>query len=595
MPIVAVTFDIRKPEMHLVGVILRFPAAKADRRSFRMPAWVPGSYKIRDFGRNVQDLAVKIAGHAAQAEQVGKDEWVVLGCKGKPLELTYSVYARELTVGTSHVTADHAHLFAPTLVLYDEHSRGLAHRVVLRKPRGWSHWTGLENGHLDGTLEAATDYDHLIDCPIECGPAADYHITRFEAAGRRHRLVVWKPPMGVDWRRIAHDVAAVCRTTIKVWGEAPYKHYTFIAHVADGHGGGLEHRNSTVLGLDPNALVAEERIVANLLPLVAHEFFHTWNVKRILPAAFQPYDLQRENYTDLLWLFEGFTSYYELPILHRAGVVDAESWAKQAAEMVEFYEKAVGRKRITVAQASRLTWTLLYQPHEHNINRNVSYYTKGLFVGLCLDAHLRTHGVADGLDHVMKYMWRKHGRTGMGLTEDAFPDVVEQATGVDVRRVLAHWVDGTQELPIDRALHDLGWVLQRGWKDVKKKNGLGIQFKAGTAQIERIPENVPAFAVLQPDDELIAAGGYKWKADRFADWAASRKPGDAAELAVFREGRLRTLQVPLVVLPKDKVSVTMRKGNATATRRRKAWLGLGKKSKAKGGSSPEKPRRTVRF
>ncbi|MES2154452.1 MAG: hypothetical protein V4510_04885 [bacterium] len=592
---VSVSYDIREPETHLVRVTVRYPAHATDRRSFRMPAWVPGSYRIRDFGRNVQDLGGKVAGHATQVEQVGKDEWVVLGCKGKVVELSYRVYARELSVGASHVTADHAHLFAPTLVLYDEHSRGLPHRVVIRKPAGWRVWSGLETARHDGTLDVASDYDHLIDCPIECGPPAEYHVGRFDVAGRRHRLVVWKPTAHANWRRILRDVASVCRTTIKIWGQAPYEHYTFIAHVADGHGGGLEHRNSTVLGLDPNSLVAEEKIQANLLPLVAHEFFHTWNVKRVLPAAFQPYDLQRETYTDLLWLFEGFTSYYELPILHRAKVVDAESWAKQAAEMMEFYEKALGRRRLSVAQASRLTWTLLYQPHEHNINRNVSYYTKGLFVGLCLDAHLRMHGVADGLDRVMQHMWRKHGRTGMGLTEDAFPDVVEQATGLDVRRVLAHWVDGTQELPIEKALHDLGWKVQHGWKEPKKRNGLGIQFKAGTTQIERIPEDVPAFKVLQPDDEVVAAQGYKWKADRFADWAAGQKKGTLADVVVFREGRLRTLEVPLVELPKDKISITLRKGDAAATRRRKAWLGAGKSSKAKGGSSPDKPRRTVRY
>lgn len=592
---VKVTFDIREPETHLVGVTMRFPPAPHDRRSFRMPAWVPGSYRIRDFGRNVQDMAATVGGAAGQVEQVGKDEWVVLGCARQPVVLTYRVYARDLTVGTSHVTADHAMLFGPTLALYDRHSRGLPHKVVLRKPAGWSVWSGLESRALDGTLDQAQDYDHLIDSPIECGPAADYHIARFEVAGKRHRLAVWRPPTGVDWARITRDVAAVCRATVKVWGEAPYDHYTFLAHVADGHGGGLEHRNSTLLGVDPSALVSDEKIQANLLPLVTHEFFHTWNVKRVLPAAFQPYDLQQESYTDLLWLFEGFTSYYELPILHRAKVVDAEAWAKHVAEMLEFYEKAIGRKRLTVAQASRLTWTLLYQPHEHNINRNVSYYTKGLFVGLCLDAHLRTHGVTDGLDAVMRHLWRKHGRTGVGLTEDAFPDVVEQATGLDVRRLLGHWVDGTQELPIDKALHDLGWNVTRGWKDPKRTMGFGIQFKANTAQVERIPEDVPAFRVLQPDDELVAVSGYKWKADRFSDWAAGRKAGDVAEVAVFREGRLRTLAVPLTKLAKDKIMVSQRKGNAVATRRRKAWLGEGKKSVAKGGSSPAVPRRTVRF
>lgn len=595
MPPVRVTYDIRRPETHLVRVTMRFPPARPDRRSFRMPAWVPGSYKIRDFGRHVQDLKAKVGPQPAQIEQVGKDEWTVLGCGGKTVELTYDVYARDLTVSTSHVTSDHAHLFGATLAMYDVHSRGLPHACSVRRPAGWFVWSGLETTRFDGKLRAADDYDHFIDCPIESGPAESYRLLRFEVAGKKHRFLVWQPPGHVDWARIQRDLAAVCRETVKVWKDAPFEHYLFIAHVAEGHAGGLEHRNSTTIGVDPNSLLAEERIMANLLPLVVHEYFHTWNVKRVLPSAFQPYDLQQETYTDLLWLFEGFTSYYELPILHRSKVVDAEAWAKQVAEMLEFYEKAIGRRRLPVAQASRLTWTLLYQPHEHNINRNVSYYTKGLFVGLCLDAHLRKRGVTEGLDAVMRHMWRKHGRTGVGVTEDAFPDIVQQATGIDVRRPLALWVHGTEELPIDRALHDLGWAVERGHKDPRRKLGLGIQFRSGTSQIERIPEDMPSFQVLQPDDELVAAEGYKWKPERFADWAASQKKGDTARLAVFREGRLRTFDVPLAEFPKDKIMVSRRKGDAAATRRRTQWLGEGKKSGAKGGSSPAAPRRTVRF
>ncbi|MEA3190735.1 MAG: hypothetical protein QOD77_1317 [Thermoplasmata archaeon] len=583
---VRVAFDVRRPETHLVRVALKLPAAAQDRRSLRMPAWVPGSYKIRDFGRHVQDLKATVGGRPAQAEQVGKDEWVLLGCAGKAVELTYDVYCRELTVDTSHVTADHAHLFPVTLVLYDAHTRGLPHVVELRLPRGWKHWTGLETDKLDGTLEVAADYDHLIDCPIECGPPADYHVGTFEVRGHTHRHVVWRPPQGVDWRRIDRDMQAVCREAVKVWGEAPYRHYTFLTHVAADYAGGLEHRNSTVLGADPAHLQNDEKVMTRFLPLVAHEYFHAWNVKRVLPAAFQPYQLQTESYTDLLWLFEGFTSYYELPILHRAAVADQEAFAKMVGEDLEMYEKALGRTRTSVAKASRLTWTLLYQPHEHNVNRNVSYYTKGMWVGLCLDAELRRRGVADGLDAVMRHLWRKHGRTGMGLTEDAFPDVVEQATGIDLRRTLEHWIHGTQELPIDKALRTLGFDLKRDWKEPKKKVGLGVEFKPGTSAIARIWEDVPAFKVLQPDDELVAAEGYKWKAEHFHDQVAGRKAGDTAEVAVFREGRLRVLQVPLTQLRPDKFVIMPHKGDAVATKRRKAWLGEGKK--------PKKPVKTAK-
>jgi predicted metalloprotease with PDZ domain len=591
---VQATFDAREPETHLVRVTMRFPASDASVRTFRMPAWVPGSYKIRDFGRHVQDLEAQVGGRPVRHQHPTKDSWVVPATRGQPVTLTYRVYCRELTVDTSHVTADHAHLLPTTLAMYDEASRPLPHRVGLRLPRGWRAWSGLEGDALDGRLEAAQDYDHLIDCPIECGPPEDYVVRRFTARGRPHRHVVWRPPAGVDWARVDRDMRAVVEETVKVWGEAPYRHYTFLTLVAAEHGGGLEHRNSTALGADPSHLLSDDRLQTRFLPLVAHEFFHTWNVKRVLPAAFQPYDLQNEAYTDLLWLFEGFTSYYELPILHRAKVVGPEEWGKMVAEDLEAYGKMLGRTRLSVAQASRLAWTLLYQPFEHNVNRNVSYYAKGMWVALCLDAELRRRNVPDGLDAVMRHLWRKHGRTGVGVTDDAFPDIVQQATGVDLRARIEAWTRGTEELPIDRSLRLLGWEVKREWKDPKKRLGLGVEFKPGAAGggpvIARIWEDKPAYKVLQPDDELVAALGYKWRAEAFAEQVAGRKAGEPVELTVFREGRLRTFQVPLAELPKDKVTVKARKGDAAAARRRKAWLGEGRpgprKGTAKGGASP---------
>jgi predicted metalloprotease with PDZ domain len=486
-------------------------------------------------------------------------------------------------------------LYPPTLLLYDTASRALPHAVHLLLPRGWRTWSGLETGRLDGTLEVATGYDHLIDCPIECGPPASYHVGRFKVRGATHRHVVWNPPTGVDWAKLERSMAAVCREAAKVFGGVPYKHYTFLTSVAADYGGGLEHRNSTVLGADPAHLQNAEKVQTRYLPLVAHEFFHTWNVKRILPAAFQPYDLQQEVYTDLLWLFEGFTSYYELPLLYRAKVCGDDEFGKMMGEDLEMYNKALGRRRITVSQASRLTWTLLYQPHENNVNRNVSYYTKGMWVALCLEAELRRRSKGKvGVDDVMRHTWRKHGKTGMGVTDDAFPDLVEQATGFNLRAKLNAWTRGTDELPIEPSLRTLGITMKTEWKEPRKNKGLGVEFKPGTSTIARIWEDVPAFKVLQPDDELSAAAGYKWRAEHFHDQVANMKIGDAVEVAVFREGRLRHLSVPLVQLPKDKFTVSFANKAGPAKRLRTAWIGAGRpkpKGKAKGRKAAAKPRR----
>ncbi len=561
---VKLTFDVREPETHLVRVTQEFPAGP-NERTFRMAAWVPGSYKIRDFGRHVQDLEASVGGKAVAVRQSGKDAWT-LKTQGKAVKLTFDVYCRDLTVDTSHVTADHAHLFPATLVLYDEASRNLPHEASIKAPKGWKTWCGLESDAFDGKLHPADDYDHLIDCPIEVGPPESYLELDFTVRRKKHRFVVWNPPQ-MDGERIVKDVRAIVEETAKIFGGLPYEHYTFITHTAKDHGGGLEHRNSTVLGVDPMALVIDAKIKNRLLPLVAHEFFHTWNVKRILPQAFQPYDLQREVYTDLLWLFEGFTTYYELPILARAGVVDDDAFGEIAAEMIKYYEMAVGRKRRSVAEASRLTWTLLYQPHEHNVNRNVSYYTKGMWVGLCLDHYLRTHGCPEGLDKVMQYLWKNHQSTG--VPEEGFRGIVKEATGVDVKPFNG-WVNGTSELPIDKAFKELGWTLKREHSDPKKPKGLGVMFKPDGVTIERIPDEVPCYKVLQPDDKVVAVNGIEWSGDRFKELANHHED---VEVHVFREGRLRAFSVPLTEMPKDKISLTVRKGDAAATRRRKAWLG----------------------
>lgn len=596
MAVVRVVFDVRSPETHLVRVRLHLPAVDSPTRELRMPAWVPGSYKIRDFGRHVQDFSATVSGKKAAWSQPTKDMWVVAGTKGHAVDVEYSVYCRELTVDTSHVTADHAHLFPATLVMYDAASRDVPHDVKCLAPSGWKLWSGLESRGWTGQLETAANYDHLIDCPIELGPPADYRVSTFLVRGRKHRLVIWKPPQA-DWKRITRDVAAICKATIGVWQSVPYEHYTFLGHVAADHGGGLEHRNSTVLGIDPMHLVAEEKMTSRFYPLVAHEFFHTWNVKRILPAAFQPYPLQTETYTDLLWLFEGFTSYYEIPILHRAGVVTKEQWAKIVGDDLEMYHKANGRRKITVSQASRLTWTLLYQPHEHNVNRNVSYYAKGMWVGLCLDAELRRRGVADGLDQVMRHMWRKHGATGIGVTDDGFADIVEQAVEEafapakpgakrskrqaqavrGLRGKIKRWTHGTDELPLVQAFHTLGWKLTVDWKDAKRNKGLGVEFKPGGNTIARIWDDRAAYQVLQPDDDILAAFGYKWSPEKFSEQAATLEVGTSAPIAVFREGRLRTFDVPLSEMPKDKF-VLMPEPSARAKKAARSWLGEGKKA-----------------
>lgn len=598
-PSVEATLSCPNPDNHLVEVTLRIPAlSEPSDRTLVMPKWIPGSYKIRDFGRHVQDLSVAAPGRTLPVQRTRTDGWTFHDPATGPLTVTYRVYCRDLTVDTSHVTATHLYVHGVTTFLYDDALRGMPWRVSVKVPKGWGIWAGLpsEGDHkgkpvggawppeLNGAaVFLADDYDHLVDCPIEAG--VGHHVERFRAAGKAHRLVVWNPPRDVDWQKVTHDLANLVEEAAAVFGGLPYKDYTFIAHVAKGHGGGLEHKNSTVLGVDPLHLTDPKLYESRWLPLCAHEFFHVWNVRRIQPAAFRPFDYQQEVLTGLLWLFEGGTSYMEVPLLLRAKLGKPESAYEVLADMIKYTEMSEGRHRLSVADASRLTWTKLYQRHESNINTNVSYYSKGAVVCFCLDAHLREHG--KNIDQVFQYLAENHGEGQRGVPEGGVPDIVKAATGLDVRRLINAWVEHPGELPVERACRTLGLKIERKHTDAEAKLGLGIQLDGDGMKVTSIPDrwkdgvkkgSVPGVPhPLDPGDEIVAVDGWKVTEKDLGKFVNAKKDGEEISVTIFRDGRLRSVAVPVREKNPDKIAVVEdKKADAAAKRRRSLW----KKSRA---------------
>ena len=393
-----------KPHRHLYDVTFTATGPLAETVEVRMPVWTPGSYLVREYARNVQDLEVTAAGgRRLDVEKISKNAWRVDGA-ASGFEFRFKLYANELTVQSSHLDDTHGFIHPPSVCPYVEGYLESPCEVTVVPAPGWRVATGLEPVEGEQNRFRAADYDELADCPIECG---DFVEASFTARRRRHSVVI-SGGGEFDPKALVRDTKRIVDEELEFWGGAPYKHYTFICHVFPGARGGLEHRNSTVLGIDSFAFHPRKKYEDSVLGLIAHEFFHTWSVKRIRPAVLGPFDYSQENYTRLLWVFEGITSYYDSLLVCRAGLSSPKHYLRHVAENIAKLLSTPGRLHQSLAESSFDTWIKFYRQNEHSPNAIVSYYLKGELVGMLLDLHLRDR--TDGrvsLADCMREMWRR--------------------------------------------------------------------------------------------------------------------------------------------------------------------------------------------
>ena len=413
------------PHAHLFEV--RCTVADPDRggQRFRLPTWIPGSYLIREFARHFVKVRAESGGATIPIEKEAKDLWRAASCRG-PLEVTAQVYAFDLSVRAAYLAAERGYFNGPAVFLCPEGRADEPCDVEIVAPEGpaYRHWriaTTLPRAGAEpwgfGSYRAAS-YDELIDHPVEM---ADFSHASFEAGGATHDIAI-TGRIHADLDRVARDLARVCRWQIDLFGgtsgaRAPFDRYLFqIAAVGDGYGG-LEHRSSTSLLCKRDDLPAPgiDKITDDyrrFLGLASHEYFHSWNVKRIKPAAFISYDLARENYTRQLWAFEGITSYYDDLALVRSGVIDPRSYLEVLGHTVTDVLRTPGRQIQSVAESSFDAWIKFYRRDENSPNAGISYYAKGSLIALALDLMLRIR--RSSLDDVMRTLWRNHGQKGNG-------------------------------------------------------------------------------------------------------------------------------------------------------------------------------------
>jgi len=458
---IAYRIEIADAHAHLYRVTLTVPQPHA-RQRLSLPVWIPGSYLVREFGRHLQSVQVRHGARELPLVQLDKTTWEAETDGRSPLTVTYHVSALDNSVRTAWLDARRGFFNGTSVALRVEGREHEPHRLEIRSlPRDWQVATAMPAVKVDeggrGTYEAV-DYDEFVDHPVEMGR---FWRGQFKAHGVPHEFVVAGALPDFDGERLLADAQRICETAIEFWHDRrkpPFERYVFMLNAVDDGYGGLEHRASTALIAarrdlpQPGKTEVPDSYVT-LLGLISHEYFHTWNVKRLKPREFARYDYTRENYTGLLWFFEGFTSYYDDLLLRRAGLIDDARYLKLVAKTLSGVLAMPGRKVQSVAQASFDAWVKYYRTDENTPNATVSYYTKGALVALCFDLTLRAEGHTT-LDQVMRALWQRCKAGPM--TESDFAAVLKELGGRPFTREIGAWIHGTKELPVEELLQTQG-------------------------------------------------------------------------------------------------------------------------------------------
>ena len=563
------------PHARLFTVTLTV-AHPQEQQELSLPVWIPGSYLVREFSKNLQRLSAQ-QGRRVPLLQLDKHRWRATCRTDRPLVLTYEVCAYDSSVRTAWLDASRGFFNGTSVCLRVHGQEDAPHALEVASTAATAHWsvaTGLTPQSIDKRgfgVYAASHYDELVDCPVEMGT---FWSGQFTACGVAHRFVVAGAAPSFDGKRLLADTQKICETAIHFWhgkGKPPIKNYLFMLNaVHDGYGG-LEHRNSTALicGRRDLPRTGEARAsdgYTTLLGLISHEYFHTWNVKRLRPAEFFRYDYSQENYTELLWFFEGFTSYYDDLLLRRAGLIDDANYLKLLAKATNQVLQTPGRSVQTVAQASFDAWVKYYRQDENTPNATVSYYTKGSLVALCLDLTLRREGKTT-LDDVMRALWKRCA--GGPMTEADLRAELASLAGRSFDNELDQWVHSTAELPLAELLAAHGVALKPEQPQLAQRLGLRVT-ENHSVQLKTVLRGGPAEkAGMAAGDEWLGlqVQGQGWRIARLEDVAFYAGAATQVTAVVARDGRL--LQLPMA-LPAALAAVAPGKSKPAGQRSRKA-------------------------
>ncbi|WP_059415890.1 M61 family metallopeptidase [Cupriavidus basilensis] len=589
-----------QPEAHLFAVTVTVDAPDPAGQQFYLPAWIPGSYMIRDFARNIVRIRADAGGRQVALAKRDKQSWQAAPVDG-PLTLSYEVYAWDLSVRAAHLDATHGFFNGSSVFLCAEGREHQPCTVDILPPAGeayagWRVATAMREAPGRGGAKRygfgryqVADYDELVDHPVEMGTFA---LGSFVACGARHDVVFTGRVPQLDLERVCRDLKQVCEAQIRLFEpkteRAPFldsnRRYVFMTMVTTDGYGGLEHRASTALMCARADLPARGKAEATegyrtFLGLCSHEYFHTWNVKRIKPAAFVPYRLREETHTPLLWLFEGFTSYYDDLMLVRSGAITEAQYVELLAKTWNGVLRGNGRTKQSVAESSFDAWTKYYRQDENAPNAIVSYYTKGSLVALALDLTIRARTRnRRSLDDVMRALWQRYGSDfyapgaqQRGVTEAEVHVLIDEVTGLRLGTLLRALTEGTGELPLAALFKPFG--IKAAPTKPERNAALGIKTKTedGWVRVTQVLDGGAGQAAgLSAGDLLAALDGLRVAPGQLDKLLARYRAGDRAECHVFRRDELHVLPLTFAREPAAQYTVTAEGGRQPMRAR---WLG----------------------
>jgi predicted metalloprotease with PDZ domain len=538
-----------------------------------LPVWRQGRYAVLNPAGTVRSVtATTTSDRPLAIRKTDKTTWRIETEGAQEVVIRYTVYANSLNDRTRHVDDTHAFLSGATVFLYVPDRRDDPVLVRLDAPADWEVACGLDAAPEDPRTLLAENYDVLIDSPIEIGI---HERVTFDVDGKRHDIVVWGQ-VEFDSERLERDFSAIIRAEAAIFGGLPYDRYVFLVHVGPGMSGGTEHLNSTIIQMPPQALEGDSQYKM-VLSLVAHEMFHTWNVKRLRPAALRNVDLSRENYTDLLWFCEGTTSYYDELMLVRAGLESPEDYLKATAETIYQRRARPGVFVQSLAESSFDAWIKFNNPTPDDVNSTVSYYEGGALASLLLDLELRrrSHNRVS-YDTLMRTMYEAFPSSGPGFTTDDLVQTLNRLSGTKFEEFIEQYIQGTKDYPFEELFKVVGLELIPSYAGARAYSGMSVHEVNGATIVRYVLSDGPAYqAGVNTGDEVITLNGRKFKAAEITPHCEqAMSPGDTVWLQVMRRNRLRRIDFNLGTKPNPRWE--FRKLPSTTDEQRAAyesWLG----------------------
>jgi len=541
VPEISYTVSMSKPWTHLLEVEMRLKStAMAETAEIQMPVWTPGSYLIREYARHVQDFSAQdAAGNNLAWQKTNKNTWQIAAKGAGEIVVRYNVYANELTVRTNELNADHAFFNNAALLMNPKGFTGAPSTLKVNPYGNWKIATGLPRVEGQTNTFRAENFDVLYDSPFEVG---DFAEAAFTVQNKPHRYVV-EGEGNYDLNRITGDTSKIIEQAYKIFGELPYNDYLFILNLRGG--GGLEHLNSTALQFNRFGLTGAR--YKDFLALVAHEYFHLWNVKRIRPDALGPFDYNNENYTKLLWVAEGGTAYYESVLVQRAGILTDKEFLAGKATAFQALQNRPGRFQTSLEEASFDAWIKYYRQDENAVNNQISYYDKGEIVNFLLDLQIRrdSNG-AKSLDDVMRYLYAEFYKKNKNYTPEDYQKISEMMAGKSLDDFFSKYVRGREDIDYNSILSAIGLQLTTGGGNEAAYLGADLTQTGDKLTVRATPAGTPAYEQgLNTADEIIAVDGNRASQTFLTSYLNDKRPGDKIRLTVFRFDRVRDIEITL--------------------------------------------------